>query len=589
MNGKKKVAPGTLRRILTWLKPYAPMLVISIVLSAASVALTLYVPILVGRAIDGILGKGNVDWPAVLQNLTQAAVVAAAAAVIQWIISAINNRVAFQTVRDMRNAAFDHLQELPLSYLDAHPQGEIVSRIIADADTFADGLLLGFTQLFTGVVTIAGTLYFMLRLQWWIALTVVVLTPLSLFMAKFIASRTYSMFRAQSEARGEQTAFVDEMLTGQKVVRAFGREKACLEKFDQLNKKLADSSLKATFYSSLTNPLTRFVGSVTYAAVALVGAIACILTAGTAAAFTVGNLSAMLSYASQYAKPFNEISGVVTEFQNAMACAARLFALMDEPARVPDASDALVLENARGDVALEDVTFSYTPEKPLIQRMNIRVKSGMRVAIVGPTGCGKTTIINLLMRFYDVCGGKITVDGTDIRDITRKSLRGEYGMVLQDTWLKAGTIRENIAMGRPEATDEEIFRAAKAAHAHSFIRRLPEGYDTMIGEDGGMLSQGQKQLLCIARIMLCLPPMLILDEATSSIDTRTEMKIQSAFAAMMKGRTTFIVAHRLSTIREADLILVMRDGSIVEQGTHESLLAAEGFYAQLYKSQFALS
>ena len=576
MNGKKKVAPGTLRRILTWLKPYAPMLVISIVLSAASVALTLYVPILVGRAIDGILGKGNVDWPAVLQNLTQAAVVAAAAAVIQWIISAINNRVAFQTVRDMRNAAFDHLQELPLSYLDAHPQGEIVSRIIADADTFADGLLLGFTQLFTGVVTIAGTLYFMLRLQWWIALTVVVLTPLSLFMAKFIASRTYSMFRAQSEARGEQTAFVDEMLTGQKVVRAFGREKACLEKFDQLNKKLADSSLKATFYSSLTNPLTRFVGSVTYAAVALVGAIACILTAGTAAAFTVGNLSAMLSYASQYAKPFNEISGVVTEFQNAMACAARLFALMDEPARVPDAPDALVLENARGDVALEDVTFSYTPEKPLIQHMNIRVKSGMRVAIVGPTGCGKTTIINLLMRFYDVCGGKITVDGTDIRDITRKSLRGEYGMVLQDTWLKAGTIRENIAMGRPEATDEEIFRAAKAAHAHSFIRRLPEGYDTMIGEDGGMLSQGQKQLLCIARIMLCLPPMLILDEATSSIDTRTEMKIQSAFAAMMKGRTTFIVAHRLSTIREADLILVMRDGSIVEQGTHESLLAAEG-------------
>ncbi len=589
MNGKKKVAPGTLRRILTWLKPYAPMLVISIVLSAASVALTLYVPILVGRAIDGILGKGNVDWPAVLQNLTQAAVVAAAAAVIQWIISAINNRVAFQTVRDMRNAAFDHLQELPLSYLDAHPQGEIVSRIIADADTFADGLLLGFTQLFTGVVTIAGTLYFMLRLQWWIALTVVVLTPLSLFMAKFIASRTYSMFRAQSEARGEQTAFVDEMLTGQKVVRAFGREKACLEKFDRLNKKLADSSLKATFYSSLTNPLTRFVGSVTYAAVALVGAIACILTAGTAAAFTVGNLSAMLSYASQYAKPFNEISGVVTEFQNAMACAARLFALMDEPARVPDAPDALVLENARGDVALEDVTFSYTPEKPLIQHMNIRVKTGMRVAIVGPTGCGKTTIINLLMRFYDVCGGKITVDGTDIRDITRKSLRGEYGMVLQDTWLKAGTIRENIAMGRPEATDEEIFQAAKAAHAHSFIRRLPEGYDTVIGEDGGMLSQGQKQLLCIARIMLCLPPMLILDEATSSIDTRTEMKIQSAFAAMMKGRTTFIVAHRLSTIREADLILVMRDGAIVEQGTHESLLAAEGFYAQLYKSQFALS
>ena len=589
MSGKKKVASGTLRRILTWLKPYAPMLAISIVLSAASVALTLYVPILVGQAIDGILGKGNVDWPAVLQNLIRAAAVAAAAAVIQWIISAINNRVTFQTVRDMRNAAFDHLQELPLSYLDAHPQGEIVSRIIADADTFADGLLLGFTQLFTGVVTIAGTLYFMLRLQWWIALTVVVLTPLSLFMAKFIASRTYSMFRAQSEARGEQTAFVDEMLTGQKVVRAFGREKASLEKFDRLNKKLADSSLKATFYSSLTNPLTRFVGSVTYAAVALVGAIACILTAGTAAAFTVGNLSAMLSYASQYAKPFNEISGVVTEFQNAMACAARLFALMDEPARVPDAPDALVLENARGDVALEDVTFSYTPEKPLIQRMNIRVKSGMRVAIVGPTGCGKTTIINLLMRFYDVCGGKITVDGTDIRDITRKSLRGEYGMVLQDTWLKAGTIRENIAMGRPEATDEEIFRAAKAAHAHSFIRRLPEGYDTVIGEDGGMLSQGQKQLLCIARIMLCLPPMLILDEATSSIDTRTEMKIQSAFAAMMKGRTTFIVAHRLSTIREADLILVMRDGAIVEQGTHESLLAAEGFYAQLYKSQFALS
>ena len=589
MSGKKKVASGTLRRILTWLKPYAPMLAISIVLSAASVALTLYVPILVGQAIDGILGKGNVDWPAVLQNLIRAAAVAAAAAVIQWIISAINNRVTFQTVRDMRNAAFGHLQELPLSYLDAHPQGEIVSRIIADADTFADGLLLGFTQLFTGVVTIAGTLYFMLRLQWWIALTVVVLTPLSLFMAKFIASRTYSMFRAQSEARGEQTAFVDEMLTGQKVVRAFGREKASLEKFDRLNKKLADSSLKATFYSSLTNPLTRFVGSVTYAAVALVGAIACILTAGTAAAFTVGNLSAMLSYASQYAKPFNEISGVVTEFQNAMACAARLFALMDEPARVPDAPDALVLENARGDVALEDVTFSYTPEKPLIQHMNIRVKSGMRVAIVGPTGCGKTTIINLLMRFYDVCGGKITVDGTDIRDITRKSLRGEYGMVLQDTWLKAGTIRENIAMGRPEATDEEIFRAAKAAHAHSFIRRLPEGYDTVIGEDGGRLSQGQKQLLCIARIMLCLPPMLILDEATSSIDTRTEMKIQSAFAAMMKGRTTFIVAHRLSTIREADLILVMRDGAIVEQGTHESLLAAEGFYAQLYKSQFALS
>ena len=571
----------TLRRVLRYLKKRWAMMALSVLLAAASVAGTLYVPILVGDAIDCIVGPGDVDLQTVLTLLGQVAAVAAGTALLQWIMSDLNNRITFGVVRDVRADAFRKLQILPLSYLDAHPGGELVSRLIADADQFADGLLMGFTQLFTGVVTIFGTLFFMLRIHWVIALVVVVLTPLSLFAAKFIAQRTYSMFKLQSSTRGEQTAHMDEMIGNQKVVQAFSHEQASLEKFDEINGRLEKAALRATFFSSLTNPVTRFVNSVVYAAVGLTGALAAV-----SGNITVGNLSTLLSYANQYTKPFNEISGVVTELQNALACAARIFAVIDEPAQVPDAPDAAVLKDVRGSVELQDVSFSYVPERKLIENLNLRVQPGQRIAIVGPTGCGKTTLINLLMRFYDVNAGEIDVEGRDIRHVTRWSLRASYGMVLQDTWLKSGTIRENICMGKPDATEEEMIAAAKAAHADSFIRRLPEGYDTVITEDGGSLSQGQKQLLCITRVMLCLPPMLILDEATSSIDTRTELRIQAAFAHMMRGRTSFIVAHRLSTIREADVILVMKDGHIIEQGRHEELLEKKGFYAALYNSQF---
>ena len=571
----------TLRRVLRYLKKRWAMMALSVLLAAASVAGTLYVPILVGDAIDCIVGPGDVDLQTVLTLLGQVAAVAAGTALLQWIMSDLNNRITFGVVRDVRADAFRKLQILPLSYLDAHPGGELVSRLIADADQFADGLLMGFTQLFTGVVTIFGTLFFMLRIHWVIALVVVVLTPLSLFAAKFIAQRTYSMFKLQSSTRGEQTAHMDEMIGNQKVVQAFSHEQASLEKFDEINGRLEKAALRATFFSSLTNPVTRFVNSVVYAAVGLTGALAAV-----SGNITVGNLSTLLSYANQYTKPFNEISGVVTELQNALACAARIFAVIDEPAQAPDAPDAAVLKDVRGSVGLKDVSFSYVPERKLIENLNLRVQPGQRIAIVGPTGCGKTTLINLLMRFYDVNAGEIDVEGRDIRHVTRRSLRASYGMVLQDTWLKSGTIRENICMGKPDATEEEMIAAAKAAHADSFIRRLPEGYDTVITEDGGSLSQGQKQLLCITRVMLCLPPMLILDEATSSIDTRTELRIQAAFAHMMRGRTSFIVAHRLSTIREADVILVMKDGHIIEQGRHEELLEKEGFYAALYNSQF---
>ena len=571
----------TLRRVLRYLKKRWAMMALSVLLAAASVAGTLYVPILVGDAIDCIVGPGDVDLQTVLTLLGQVAAVAAGTALLQWIMSDLNNRITFGVVRDVRADAFRKLQILPLSYLDAHPGGELVSRLIADADQFADGLLMGFTQLFTGVVTIFGTLFFMLRIHWVIALVVVVLTPLSLFAAKFIAQRTYSMFKLQSSTRGEQTAHMDEMIGNQKIVQAFSHEQASLEKFDEINGRLEKAALRATFFSSLTNPVTRFVNSVVYAAVGLTGALAAV-----SGNITVGNLSTLLSYANQYTKPFNEISGVVTELQNALACAARIFAVIDEPAQAPDAPDAAVLSDVRGSVGLKDVSFSYVPERKLIENLNLRVQPGQRIAIVGPTGCGKTTLINLLMRFYDVNAGEIDVEGRDIRHVTRRSLRASYGMVLQDTWLKSGTIRENICMGKPDATEEEMIAAAKAAHADSFIRRLPEGYDTVITEDGGSLSQGQKQLLCITRVMLCLPPMLILDEATSSIDTRTELRIQAAFAHMMRGRTSFIVAHRLSTIREADVILVMKDGHIIEQGRHEELLEKEGFYAALYNSQF---
>lgn len=577
----KGTSMKTLRRVLRYLKKRGVMLAASILLAAASVAGTLYVPILVGETIDAIVGPGAVDFAAVLERISRIAAVAGATALLQWCMSELNNRITFGVVRDVRRDAFEHLQILPLSYLDAHAGGELVSRIISDADQFADGLLMGFAQLFTGVVTILGTLFFMLRIHWLIALVVVVLTPLSLFAAKFIAGRTYRMFQLQSALRGEQTAHMDEMIGGQKVVQAFSHEQASLEKFDEINTRLERAALRATFFSSLTNPVTRFVNSMVYAAVGLTGALAAVN-----GSISIGNLSTLLSYANQYTKPFNEISGVVTELQNAMACAARIFAVIDEPAQTPDAPDAAVLENVKGEVALKDVDFSYVPEKKLIEGLNLRVSPGQRVAIVGPTGCGKTTLINLLMRFYDVKGGAITVEGADIRTVTRRSLRASYGMVLQDTWLRGGTIRENICMGKPDATEEEMILAAKAAHADGFIRRLPDGYDTVIAEDGGSLSQGQKQLLCITRVMLCLPPMLILDEATSSIDTRTELRIQEAFARMMRGRTSFIVAHRLSTIREADVILVMKDGHIVEQGKHEALLAKNGFYARLYNSQF---
>ena len=584
---KQKAEKGTLKKVLAYLKPYTGLVALSILLSAVTVALTLYVPVLIGRAIDLIIGPGQVDFSGILSLLIRVGLVVGATAAAQWLVSSINNRITYQVVRDVRNQAFRHLQVLPLRYLDSHPVGGIVSRVIADVDQFADGLLLGFTQLFTGAVTILGTLGFMVAIRPGIAAVVVVLTPLSFVVARFIATHTYSYFKLQSETRGEQTAFIDEMLGSQKVVKAFGREQKSLEAFDEINGRLEKCSLQAIFYSSLTNPCTRFVNNVVYAAVALAGALVCVATAGTAAPFTVGSLSALLSYANQYTKPFNEISGVVTELQNALACASRVFALIAEPPQEPDEKEARVLTAAQGDIEIQHMAFSYTPDRPLIENMNLRVTPGQRVAIVGPTGCGKTTLINLLMRFYDVDAGAIRAEGTDIRHITRKSLRGSFGMVLQETWLKAGTIRENLILGKPQATDEEIIAACKAAHAHSFIKRLPQGYDTLIGEDGGQLSQGQKQLLCIARIMLCLPPMLILDEATSSIDTRTEIRIQKAFTAMMEGRTTFIVAHRLSTIREADVILVMRDGHIVEQGDHETLLAKNGFYAKLYNSQFA--
>ena len=582
---KQKAQPGTMKKVLEYLRPYMGLVVLSVLLAAVTVALTLYVPVLIGRAIDLIVGPGQVDMPGILRLILRIAIVVAATAAVQWVVNTINNKITFQVVRDVRAQAFAKLQILPLSYIDSHPTGEIVSRVIADVDQFADGLLLGFTQLFTGVVTILGTLGFMISIRPGIALVVVLLTPLSFVVARFIATHTYSYFRQQSETRGEQTAFIDEMIGNQKVVKAFGHEQQNVERFDEINERLEKCSLQAIFYSSLTNPCTRFVNNVVYAGVALAGALVCVACGG--AGFTVGSLSALLRYANQYTKPFNEISGVVTELQNALACASRIFQLIAEPPQTPDAPDARVLKDAQGQVEMKDVSFSYVPDRKLIEALNLSVKPGQHVAIVGPTGCGKTTLINLLMRFYDVNGGAIRVDGTDVRQITRASLRATSGMVLQETWLKSGTIRENLVMGKPDATDEEVIAAAKACHAHSFIKRLPQGYDTVIGEDGGRLSQGQKQLLCITRIMLCLPPMLILDEATSSIDTRTELKIQHAFTTMMDGRTTFIVAHRLSTIREADVILVMRDGSIVEMGNHEALLQRNGFYAKLYNSQFA--
>ncbi len=586
----KQTAPkGTMRKVLKYVSRHGFFMVVSIILAVIVVALTLYAPILIGETIDLLAdGKGSVDFSQVTEKLLATAVVIGITSVVQWVMNAINNRIAYHVVRDIRNEAFRHIEVLPLSYIDANPTGDIVNRVIADADQFSEGLLLGFTQLFTGVATIVGTLIFMFTISWQIAIVVVVTTPLSLFVAKFIASRTYRMFRLQTETRGQQTAFIDEMIGNQKVVQAFSHEKKSLEDFDRINDRLAEYSLKATFFSSLSNPSTRFVNSVVYAGVALCGALICISSAGTAAAFTVGQLSCCLSYTNQYTKPFNEISGVITELQNALACAARLFELIEEKPQVSEPENAVTLTDVKGSVKLENVDFSYVPDRKLIEGLNLSVNPGQRIAIVGPTGCGKTTIINLLMRFYDVDSGSVNVEGNDIRNVTRHSLRESYGMVLQETWLKSGTIRDNIVMGRPDATDEEVIAAAKASHAHSFIKRMPRGYDTVIGEDGGSLSQGQKQLLCITRVMLCLPPMLILDEATSSIDTRTEIKIQDSFAKMMKGRTSFIVAHRLSTIREADVILVMKDGHIIEQGNHEQLLARNGFYANLYNSQFAV-
>lgn len=583
---QSKPDKGTMRKILHCLKPYRYLVLLSILLSAATVAGTLYVPVCVGHAIDRMLGRGAVDLPDVLRFLNRIGIVVIATAICQWLAGAINNRVTYQVVRDIRIRAFCRLQSLPLKYLDNHPVGGLVSRIINDVDQFADGLLLGFTQLFTGVVTILGTLGFMLAIRPLIALVVVVLTPISFLAAKLIASHTHRYFVEQSRSRGNQTAFIDEYLGNQKIVKTFSREAASLDAFDEINEHLGKCSLQAIFFSSLTNPVTRFVNSVVYAAVVLTGALLCISTAGTASAFTVGSLSALLAYANQYTKPFNEISSVVTEFQNAIACAGRFFSLMEEPAEEPDSDSAVTLSKAKGAVQLSDVAFSYVSDRPLISDLDLTVQPGQRVAIVGPTGCGKTTLINLLMRFYDVDAGSISVDGIDLRQMTRRSLRENYGMVLQETWLRSGTIRENVAMGRPDATDEEVVEACKRAHAHSFIRRLPQGYDTVIQEDGGQLSQGQKQLICIARIMLCLPPMLILDEATSSIDTRTELKIQRAFADLMQGRTSFVVAHRLSTIRDADMILVMNQGKVIEIGTHDTLLAAGGFYANLYNSQF---
>lgn len=575
----------TLKEVLKYIKKYMFYVVLSVVFAAATVAMTLYVPILTGDAIDLIVGKGNVDFSAVYAIIKKIIIVVGLTALSQWIMNICNNKITYGVIRDIRKDAFEKLEILPLKYIDSHSHGDIVSRVITDVDTFADGLLMGFTQLFTGVITILGTLIFMLTINVKITFVVVLITPISLFVASFIAKKTYRMFRLQSETRGEQTALIDEMIGNQKVVQAFGHEDEALEQFDEINGRLQKWSLKAIFFSSITNPSTRFVNSLVYTGVGITGAFTVI----TNPAFTVGQLSCFLSYANQYTKPFNEISGVVTELQNALACAARIFELIKEEPQIPDNEDARVLKDTDvdGTLELENVYFSYVPEKKLIENFNLSVKPGERVAIVGPTGCGKSTVINLLMRFYDVNSGSIKVEGTDIRNITRDSLRSSYGMVLQETWLKEGTIRENLCMGKPDATEEEMIVAAKASHAHSFIKRLKDGYDTYITEDGGSLSQGQKQLLCIARVMLCLPSMLILDEATSSIDTRTEQKIQSAFAKMMKGRTSFIVAHRLSTIKEADTILVMKDGSVIEQGNHEELLAKNGFYANLYNSQFA--
>ena len=573
----------TILRVLHYIKKYWFFLAVSIVMAAVTVTLTLYLPILTGRAIDLILDKGQVDFPGVFAILKKMAWIITITAVAQWIMNVCNNKMTYRIVQDIRNEAFRKIEILPLKYIDAHSYGEIVSRVIADVDQFADGLLMGFTQFFTGVITILGTLGFMLSVNVGITGVVVLVTPLSFFVAGFIAKKTFTMFKVQSETRGEQTALIEEMIGNQKVVQAFSHEDEALEDFDEINERLEKCSLKAIFYSSITNPSTRFVNNLVYAGVAVTGALYAIR-----GGISVGQLSCFLTYANQYTKPFNEISGVVTELQNALACAARIFDLIEEEPQIPEKENAQVLTDVSGEVDLEHVVFSYVPEKPLITDFNLSVKPGQRVAIVGPTGCGKTTVINLLMRFYDVKEGKICVDGADIRDVTRESLRANYGMVLQETWLKSGTVRENIIMGKPDATEEEIIAAAKASHAHSFIKRLPDGYDTVIGEDGGSLSQGQKQLLCITRVMLCLPPMLILDEATSSIDTRTEIKIQQAFATMMQGRTSFIVAHSLSTIREADVILVMKDGNIIEQGNHETLLKQNGFYAKLYNSQFAL-
>ena len=572
---------STLRKVMNYIRRYWGYLGMSVILAGITVALTLYLPILTGRAVDLIIEKGLVDFAGIFAILKRMAVVIIVTAAAQWIMNACNNKITYNIIRDIRKEAFEKIEKLPLKYIDSHSYGEIVSRVIADVDQFADGLLMGFTQFFTGIVTILGTLVFMLTISVKITVAVVVITPVSLLVASFIAKKTFSMFKLQSETRGEQTALIEEMIGNQKVVQAFSHEDEALEKFDEINGRLQKCSLRAIFFSSITNPATRFVNSLVYAVVGVVGAFTAI-----AGEISVGQLSALLSYANQYTKPFNEISGVVTELQNALACAGRVFELMEEPSEIPDAPDAVSLEKADGRVELCNVSFSYTPEQKLIEDFNLSVKPGQRVAIVGPTGCGKTTLINLLMRFYDVREGTIKVSGIPVKEMTRKSLRNNYGMVLQETWLRSGTIRDNIVMGKPFATEEEVIEAAKASHAHSFIKRLPKGYDTVIAEDGGNLSQGQKQLLCITRVMLCLPPMLILDEATSSIDTRTEIKIQKAFARMMEGRTSFIVAHRLSTIREADVILVMKDGSIIEKGTHEELLEKKGFYANLYESQF---
>ena len=582
-NNKKKVDQGaTLKKVFERLGKYRIFLIFSILLATVSVALTLYIPKLTGHAVDFIVSRGNVDFPGVLRVMVQIGICTLVTALAQWLMNVCNNKMTYQIVRDIRNEAFHKIEILPLKYIDGHSYGEVVSRVIADVDQFSDGLLMGFTQLFTGVATILGTFCFMLSVNVKITVVVVLITPLSFFVANFIAKRTFSMFKIQSETRGEQTGLIDEMIGNQKVVQAFGRGEDVIERFDEINERLNRASLRATFFSSITNPSTRFINSLVYTGVGITGAFAVVR-----GSLTVGQLSSFLSYANQYTKPFNEISGVVTEFQNAIACAQRVFELIEEEPQIPEPEQAVVLKDIDGNVKIEDVSFSYVPEQKLIEDFNLDIKPGQKIAIVGPTGCGKTTLINLLMRFYDVTGGQIKVENIDIRKVTRKSLRAGYGMVLQDTWLKTGTIRENITMGRPDATEEEIIEAAKASHIHSYISRLPKGYDTWITEDGGGLSQGQKQLLCIARVMLCRPPMLILDEATSSIDTRTELKIQEAFAKLMEGRTTFIVAHRLSTIREADVILVMKDGKVIEQGNHESLLEQGGFYRHLYESQFA--